>query len=959
MDITRTHRHRWGGTAALMAASAITSVGSAQEVAEVVVTGSHILRPNLTQPTPVTTIASDDLRVSGTPDLGQLLSELPSLGSTGTLAGNTNSFSDLAGLNLPDLRRLGTARTLTLVNGKRHVGGSPGSTAVDLGSIPVALVDQVEIITGGASAVYGSDAVSGVINIIMRQDFEGIQGSLEYGQSWEGSYGENLQASLALGNNFDEGRGNFTISILRDEIGDVQANDVQHADDWGTVDNPENTGEEDGIPDRLVVRNVISELIDENAVLLLDPLPISFANPQGVVAFDDAGNPRPQQLRENSNSFAFGNFPNGCDFCFELDDYVTIIPEVVRTAFQTTARYDLADAATFYVDAKYVTSDVKEELQPSFNFGDVAVNVADNPFLNEDLRTELLNAGVAEATLARFHADAGSRRNLIERETKRVVAGFDGDFDTGFGNISYDVFYNYGETNNVVKGLNRRVTDNFLAAVDAIRDPATGEVVCRDPSAAAFPDCVPFNPFGRTNTPEAIAYSFTETTEEQELIQENAGFSLVSDTEKFFSLPAGPIEWALGFEWRQEETSTDGDSLVQSGLTETAPQPDQTGGYKVSEGFLEISVPILKDVFLADEVTLDAAYRAADYSHSGSADAWKLGLIWAPLDQIRLRGTISEAVRAPNITEAFLPATPGFEIVADPCDADRINNDPDRASNCAALGLAAGFQANDNVSVNTLSSGNIDLDAEESRSYTIGIVYQPTWAEGLSMTLDYYDIEITDAITAVEPQDIVDNCVDASGGPDQDFCGLFTRDPTTQDIDFVRSTFVNASKLETKGIDLELRFTRDEFLGGDLVLSFVGTYLDELNEFVFQDRPDEIDIERGEIGDPIHAYRATAYYTVGDFTFGWKGRYTGSSRRYEIGTDICEDVSPCELDEQIIHDLNVRYLLPSEDFDVELYAGVVNLLDEEPPRGILGTEVDEAIYDALGRRWFFGVRSTF
>src|SRR5690606_16336008 len=157
------------------------------------------------------------------------------------------------------------------------------------------------------------------------------------------------------------------------------------------------------------------------------------------------------------------------------------------------------------------------------------------------------------------------------------------------GDIRYDVFYNYGETKNIIKGLNRQVTDNFFAAVDAIRDPDTGEIVCRDPSAAAFSGCVPFNPFGQQNTPEAIAFSFTETTERQELTQENAGFSLVSNTEKFLNLPAGPIGWALGFEWRQEETSTDGDALVQSGLTETAPQPDQSGGYKVSEGFIEFS----------------------------------------------------------------------------------------------------------------------------------------------------------------------------------------------------------------------------------------------------------------------------------------------------------------------------------------------------------------------------------
>lgn len=973
MYFSSARAHELGCAAIITALSTLPGISVAQTETpqEIVVTGSRIARPNLTQPTPVTTVASDDLRVSGTPDLGQVLSELPSLGSTGTLSGNTNSFSDLAGLNLPDLRRLGIARTLTLVNGKRHVGGSPGSTAVDLGSIPIALVDHVEIITGGASAVYGSDAVSGVINIIMRDDFEGIEANFEAGRAWHGSYAENYQASLAFGNNFDDGRGNFTVSVMRDQIGDVQANDLQHANDYSSVINPEDTGEEDGIPDRLVVPNVLSEYIDENGVLFPGGGgPITrFSNAEGVIAFRDDGTPVPQTLRDKSNSFAFGSFPDGCEFCFELDDYVTVIPDIRRTAVQTTATYEIAEPISFYLDAKYVTSDIREELQPSFDFGGIFINVTDNPFLDEDLRTDLLAAGVTEAEIARFHADAGSRRNLIERETKRVVAGFEGTIGSGIGDLKYDLFYNYGETNNVVTGLNRQVPENFVAALDAIRDPATNEIVCRDPDAAIFEGCVPFNPFGRQNSPDAIAFSFVRTSEQQELTQQNAGFSIVSDTAEYLRLPAGPIGWAVGFEWREEETQTNGDALVQAGLTETAPQPDQSGGFDVSEAFLEVDVPILADMFLVDSLTLDAAYRAADYSHAGSTDAWKVGFMWAPIDQVRLRGTISEAVRAPNITEAFLPATPGFDDVDDPCDADRINNDPDRAANCAALGIPPGFQANDNVSIDSETSGNPNLDPEESRSYTVGVIYEPSWADGLSITVDYYDIEITDAITSVLSQDIVDNCVDATGGPDESFCSLFTRDPVTGDIDFVRSTFVNASKLETTGIDLELRYNKSlsdwtsgtalNWLSGDLTLSFVGTYLDRLNEFVFQDRPDEIDIERGELGDPIHAYRATAYYRTGDFIFGWTGQYVGSSKRYEIGVDICEDISPCELDSFMVHDFNVRYFLPTEAARIEVYGGINNAFDEEPPRGILGTETDEAIYDPLGRNYFVGVRSSF
>lgn len=944
----------------LFATSTLPLTTLAQEndvLDEVIVTGSRIARPNLVQPTPVTTLSSDDLRMAGTPDMGKTLADLPSLGSTGTLAGNSNSFADTAGLNQPDLRRLGINRTLTLVNGKRHVGASPGTTAVDLNSIPNALVERVEIITGGASAVYGSDAVSGVINIVTRQDFEGVQVNAEMGDSWSGDYGDNYQVGLTLGHNFDDDRGNFTFSISRDKLGDVQASDVRHAHEYGTYINPENTGENDGIPDTIVSPNVLSEYIDENGVLMPDAL-TSFSSADGLIAFRNDGTPLPQTLRDQSNSFAFGTFPNGCDYCFKLEDYITIIPSVVRTAFNATARYQIAEPVSLYVDAKYVAADVQEELQPSFDFFTLEVNVEDNPFLNEQLRAELLDQGVTSAVINRFHADAGSRRNNIERETKRIVTGFEGDLGSGPGHVSYDLFFNYGETSNTVQGQNRQVPQNLQAAVDAIRDPVTGQIVCRDPDAAAFGGCVPFNPFGRTNSPEAISFSFVQTTEEQTLTQANAGLSLVSDTSAFFELPGGPIGWAAGVEWREEKTSTDGDALVQSDLTESAAQPDQHGGYRVGEAFVEVTVPILSNAFLAHTLSLDAAYRAADYSHAGNANAWKVGAIWAPIEQLRFRGTVSEAVRAPNIIEAFLPATPGFAEVDDPCDVDLINDDPDRTANCAALGLPPDFQASDNAGVDSESSGNKNLDPEESRSYTFGLVYQPTWAQGLSLTIDYYDIEIVDAIVEVAAQDIVENCVDKSGGPDATFCSLYTRDPTTQDINFVRSTFVNASKLETQGVDVELRYAH-ALLGGNFTGSFVGTYLKKLNEFVFQDRPDEINVERGEIGDPIHAYRAALTYEYGPLAFGWTGTYVGSVKRYAVGEDICEDISPCDVDSSTIHDLNVRYHLPVKNMEMEVYAGVNNVLDEAPPYGLLGVEVDEAIYDALGRRYFIGLRSTF
>jgi outer membrane receptor protein involved in Fe transport len=417
-------------------------------------------------------------------------------------------------------------------------------------------------------------------------------------------------------------------------------------------------------------------------------------------------------------------------------------------------------------------------------------------------------------------------------------------------------------------------------------------------------------------------------------------------------------------EWRKEQSSTNGDPIVQQDLTESAAQPDEVGGYEVFEGFAEVTIPILADMPFARELTFDAATRYASYTHSGHAEAWKTGLMWAPFDQLRIRGTYSEAVRAPNITEAFRPATPGFERVSDPCDIDNLADDPDRAGNCATLGLPANFEANDNVSVDTLSSGNRDLTPEESESITYGFIYEPSWLEGLSLTVDFYDIEIEDAILLVDAQDIVDNCVDASGGPDGNFCSLFTRDATTQDIDFVRSTFVNASRLTTEGYDINIGYTTDvNMMGleGNFKVDFTGTFLQELDEFIFQNRPDELNVERGELGDPVRAFRATASYAQGPWVLGWEGRYLGNQKRYARADDICEDVSPCATGTTMYHDLTFRYFAQFDAIDVEFYGGINNVLDEEPPRGIVGIDgssgnQNEAIYSGMGRYWFLGIR---
>ena len=951
----------------------------------VVVTGSRIPRPNLEQPTPVATVTEELIENSGTSNLGDIVAELPALNSNGTVRANADSFGDTGGLNFPDLRGLGVSRTLTLVNGKRHVAGYPGTQAVDLNSIPTALVERVEVITGGASAVYGSDAVSGVINIILKDDFEGIEIGAQAGAPTEGGYGENHSAYVTIGSNFADDRGNATFTLFRDHQGAIKASDIRALNEYGTIINPADTGENDGIADLLLVPGVVSEFIDENGVILGFDFTTGAITPASGFRAD--GTPVEQPVRVGENSFAFGTFATPCETCFGIEDWLLISPDLDRTGLVGTITYDLAPNLRFKGEAKLVRTELFDYVQPSFTFGDYLLE-PDNAFITPAVAAELAELAPTELPLiSRFLGDLGPRTSDIERQTIRLVAGLEGGFDARFADLDWEASYVFGETSNTVRAGGSRITGNFEAAIDSVINPATGQPDCRvDVPSAQYPgytppagmtggDCIPYNPFGQQNSQAAIDYVTFDSTAFQKVTQQVASLLWNFDTDRFLNLPGGPIAFAGGLEWREERSENINDAFVKSGLTETAPQPDATGGFDVTEAFVEFNAPILSGARFAHRLSVDGAVRIADYSTIGRAEAWKLGAIWAPVADLSFRGTYSEAVRAPNITEAFLPPTATFFAIADPCDADRVGSDPDRAANCAALGVPAGFQASDNVSVDGIASGNPDLDAEQASSFTVGAVFRPRWAPGLAVTLDYYDIEIQDAISFVAAQDIVDNCVDATGGPDPAFCDLVTRG-ADDNITLVESTYVNASQLTTKGWDFQVtyqtdvdgiaaRLGLDRWLNGRLTASVYVNHLDELRINEFQDRPNEVDWEEGEIGDPEWSAITSIGYRQGPLSLNWQARYEGSVIRYEatptnadgspLGT--CEDTSPCEVEAVWYHDFVGRYRIDRVGRGLELYAGVNNAFDEEIPLGLsIGTG---AAYDIAGRFVFAGLKASF
>ena len=972
---------------------------TATEVGELVVTGSRIPRPNLEQPTPVAVLSNQLIENAGPQSLGDIITQLPSVGFTGSVRANSNNFANGAGVSSIDLRNLGLSRTLVLVDGQRHVAGDVTSNAVDISSIPPALVDHVEVVTGGASAIYGSDAVTGVVNIILKKKFEGLEAEVQYG-GYDQGFGQKYSASITAGRNFLDGRLNIAVTGFYSKEKAILANQLPAAHNYGLITNPNDIDpatfdptfyssgapiKNNGVPDALYVPNVGSDLVTPNGVLLNAN---TFA-PQ--FSFDRAGHLVPIPPRTGFNSFAFAQLPANCQDCYYPDDFTQLASPIEAKGAAFNAHMDLTDHLRASLDAKFVQADTSNTVQPSFSFGDFQL-APDNAFISPELRAALAGTDPADYPFIGKFLNAG-RGQDVRRRTYRVVAGLGGDFDAGFATINWDANLNYGETDTHLVNQSLEITENLAAAMDSVVDPATGQPACRInvPSApqtgigaGAFNagSCVPYNPFGvpsQVNAPAALAYSFGAFATDDKLTQQVASLNVNFDSSRFFNLQGGPVGIALGAEYRREHTRDTNDPFVIAGNTENLAT-NSSGGYHVSEGYVEVNLPVFKDFApLLQELTVDAAYRGANYSTVGKVGAYKFSGTYGPVNWLKLRTTYSRAIRAPNITEAFLPATSGFFNILDPCSTENIGSNVNYAKNCAAAGLPTGFTASTNASIIGQSSGNPNLDPEKSISYTGGLVVQPPIVPGLAITLDYYSIKIKNAISLVAAQDVINNCYGSSAGLDPNFCSLLTRG-SDQNIDFVNTTFINASKLFTDGYELQVSYSTDvspltqmwrytQRLDGRLSFNLTADYVEHLRTFPFQNNPSQVHILEGVVsnngaasaaqneGTPHLKGLADVTYRQGPLSLTWQTRYIGKGalfNRDATAADHSEAVSVPFAEATFYHNVSARYRLSGGLEGAEVFGGVNNVFGEEPPFTVIGTGQDVA-YD-LGRFIFVGVK---
>ncbi|MEL7110430.1 MAG: TonB-dependent receptor [Pseudomonadota bacterium] len=1091
-------------------AQEVTDDDSVQQT--IIVTGSRIARdPNVSAPVPVQSIGADEILTSGEFSLTDIVNDIPALTNSITSEQSIDSADFALGTNVLDLRGLGSERTLTLIDGRRAVAGVEGSAAVDISSIPRSLVERVEVLTGGASAIYGADAVTGVVNFVLKDDFEGAEIDF-YGGANEDFNGEQFSIDILAGKNFDNGRGNVTISMsasfddgLLGREGDIplggpasssgayvnpalrfQQGDITAAGTPSLAEyyNFENTGLfqyglqiptlEDFIADYTAEFGVAPELNDAERALFAQAAsalprtvidqpvftitsgtgivipgnPYTFAGFDAVNGIDLDGNGVEDcldsftgynssfsaaafgivggcwsilgdgSIRPVQDQIITGNF-NGAGGDSVFDDSETpLLPPEERFSFYMTADYDLSPNHTIFGEISGSYQKV-EEVSTNTTFWDLLFGAPDNPYLPTELQ------GVADQTggiaITIDPVIFGTAPDVDERKTLRSVIGLEGDF----GNVySYEVSATYGKFEREATNPKRVIVDRFFAAIDAVTDPDTGEIVCRSTlDASAVPPstpfgipsyddggiysftpganspCVPLNIWDGFNgvTQEALDFIIAPDPQLDEIDQLVFSGIVSGDSSDLFELPAGPVGFAVGMEYREESSQVTYNPLRVGTLPDESPFAGQniadisgnsslffrptisfvntssgTAKYDVTEAFAEISVPVLADLPFAEALTFDAAARISDYSTIGQTTTWKVGSAWAPVQDIRFRATYSQAVRAPNIGELFAPQSGDTFRPSDPCDIANINNaiavdaalGAARQANCTAELTALGIDIDaDNdgtydfvdplsASFGGITGGNPDLSEETAESFTIGFVAEPSFIEGLTISVDYWDITIEEGIREPDDQDIVDACYDSIGGLNLTFCDRFTRnaDPNSAQaggLNFIEVIPINFASFEAAGTDFAISYQFDYGANG-FSASLVGTKNEKL--VLFADPLDATaeDPELGETGRPEWIANLNLGWERGPYSVGWQAQY--QSEQTENGVEIDEVdtlFGPIGIaGDSWRHDLQVGYEYSDA---LSLFGGVNNITDENPFRSQVAYPVSPR-----GRFFFIG-----
>ncbi|BBC74178.1 TonB-dependent receptor [Altererythrobacter sp. B11] len=962
----------------------------------IIVTGSRIASPTVESAAPLQIIDSGQIENAGVTNIQELLLENPVFGTPALSRTNSAFLTSGTGVATVDLRDLGSDRTLVLINGRRVVASVANSSIVDLNVIPTQFIDRVDVLTGGASSLYGSDAVAGVVNFVYKKDFEGIEANAQYGITEEGD-DERYQANVTAGTNFSDDRGNIMVhfgyskekGVLSRQRSNTYTDDTSlmaltgDPADWGVSEAP------------------FYSSFAPGGTFFSGDYAFTYG-PDGALQPCTATNGT-----SCTSDLGTGSGPTG----FNRQYYRTIAVPVERYLFAASGDYELTNNLNFFFEGTYnrtsssriiepfaLASDGSTGIYPSSGVMPIE-NYATGDFNDDGIlerqlfvnpvvpgaiaaqATDTDGDGLRDIGFSRRLVEFGPRSGSTDRDFYRFVVGFDGTLLED--RFRWDVSYNFGQVkeNQVSNGQVNVVNFRDALAVrqdvlDENGNGSTDDSICINAEARAN-GCVPINIFGAGNISQAAIDYITaqgtyQTSIKQQVLQGNISGAL-------FDLPAGPLGLALGVEYRSEDSYSDNDALTNAGLNAGNKLPDTAGSFDVLEGYAEVKVPILADMSFFELLEVGGAVRVADYSTVGTVTSWNVTGTWMPVSDLRIRGTYARSVRAPNIGELYAGLSQTFPSgLTDPCEGIGATGGGALGDNCrAAPGVAANIAANgeftlsqsDIQGISGFNGGNPNLNEETATSWTVGAVINPR-SLGLgnaTLTVDYFNYKIDDVIASFGRQFSLAQCY---GEGNSTFCDLITRRPSATatnssgSIEFINALSVNAAVLKTQGLDVVGTYsTSVGMMSGDrLALRGSYTHLFEYDYFQLEGAP--ADPQDGEIGTAADRFTANAAYSTDNFKVSFTGTFIGKS--YEDDQFcIAYDLDPkcVSVPAQFYLDMQSSVYVNRA---VEVYFGIDNLLDNSAPNilsnttfNTTGTDTAADVYDPFGRRFYTGVRLKF
>lgn len=903
---------------ALVAGVASTATAQAQEATNldrISVTGSRIKSTDIETSQPVLSLTRADIEKQGVTSVADILQRVAANGAALNRTFN-NGGDGSAGVSL---RNLGAERTLVLVNGRRWTTGLDGS--VDLNTIPTAMIERIDILKDGASTIYGSDAIAGVVNIITKQNFDGAEVNAYKGQYSDGD-GEREAYDFTLGTVTD--RASITVGASYVNEKSVMAGDRKISAGGPPFFSGQSAT---GIPGSYV-RN-------GNQYIIINGVETPF----------------------DANVHGYNTAP---------DNYLLTPNE--RTSLFVLGSYNVTDNITFRTEAMY-NERKSEQLLASMPVTGQRLSAASmyNPY------------GVELTGVNRRFNESGGRSFNQNVKNWHFYGGFEGFFEFADRNFDWDVGYRYDKTdqNDLTYGLFNRQRLAEAYGPSALRD---GKPVCLNSAGAVIAGCVPINPLGGLGSISQEALDYTSFTAHDSASLVSKGY-YANISGEIVQLPAGALGFAAGYEYRKETGQFDPDAFIASGLSTGNGAAPTKGGYDLNEFFVELSIPVLADLPGAKLLDFSVASRYSDYSNFGNTTNNKFGFRWKPIDDLMIRGNYSEGFRAPSINNLYRGDTDSFETYIDPCSSNAGLRTGAVAAQCAAQGVPANFiqpgagAGRKQTVVPFTWQANPNLKPETSTSKTLGLVWSPSFVTGLNVTLDWWQIKVEDAITRPAIQDIMSYCYGGTPQQQAAYCGLITRDPNygtvnqRYTITNVNMPLQNLASYKVEGWDLGLAYRLPETSFGQFTISWDSTYLSKWDTKSTQDSPVEGRQGRYRDQDPYWRIRSNLYvdWSYGDFGVNWGLRYKSGMREecpFSPTQDpdtfpYCSDGAKGEnhIASTTYHDIQVRYNTPWKG---TIMLGLNNAFDKDPPVSYsVRANMFDPQYDLPGRYMYMQYKQKF